>query len=120
MLKVMDEKLNKLLSKQKTKLPLRDPLNSELFEVFRTVAGSKAKYKLDLKCAQVQIAYIILFYIGLMVNEIRFFQLKDIQDAIKTPKFNIIHFKQKESYIRQLFYLSISTINPAYFSFNFS
>lgn len=86
---------------KKTKLPLRDPLHSELFEVFRTAAGSKAKYKQDLKYAQLQIAYTytILFYGGLRFNEIRFFQLKDIQDAIKTSQFNIIYFKQKEFYI---------------------
>lgn len=84
---------------KKTKLPLRDPLYFELFEVFCTAAGSKAKYKQDLKCAQFQIAYTILFYVGLRVNEIRFFKLKDIQDAIKISQFNIIHFKQKESYI---------------------
>ena len=55
---------------------------TELFDVFLSAAGSAAKYKQDLKCAQLKIAYTILFDVGLRVNEIRFFQEKDIQDAI--------------------------------------
>lgn len=44
--------------------------------------------------AQLKIAYTILFYTGLRVNEIRFFQEQDIQNAIKTSQFSVIHFKQ--------------------------
>ena len=98
----MYEKYNKLLPKQKnkkTKLLLRDPFHFKLLETFRTIAGSKAKYKQNLKYVQLQIAYTIMFYVGLKTNEIILFQLKDIQDAIKISQFNIIHFKQKESYI---------------------
>jgi len=87
MLEAMDDKLNQLLPKPKHRkktLPLRDPVYNELFDVFRAAAGSQAKYKQDLRCAQLQIAYTILFYVGLRVNEIKFFQLKDIQDAIST------------------------------------
>lgn len=76
MLESMDEKINLLLPKWKkdrTILPLRDPINNELSNVYFNAAGSLAKYKKDLKCAQLTIAYTILFYKGLRVNEIRFF-----------------------------------------------
>lgn len=102
MLEVMDDKLNKLIPKRKTNkatLPLRDPLDSDLLPIYMAGAGSQAKYKQDLRSAQLQIAYTILFYAGLRVNEIRFFQLKDIEDAIKTSQFNVIHFKQKQAHI---------------------
>ena len=94
MLDSMDQKLNLLLPqkrKERSILPLRDPINTELFDVFRAAAGSQCKYKQDLKCAQLTIAYTILFYAGLRVNEIRTFQEKDIQDAIKTSQFSVIH-----------------------------
>lgn len=84
MLESMDEKLNILLPKRKKErniLPLRDPVSAELFDIFITAAGGTAKYKQDLKSAQ--FAYTILFYTGLRVNEIRFFQEKNIKDGIK-------------------------------------
>ena len=96
MLESMDEKINILLPKRKkerTILPLRDPLNTDLFQVYFTAAGSTAKYKQDLKCAQLKVAYSILFYTGLRVNEIRFFQEQDILNAIQTSQFSVVHFK---------------------------
>jgi integrase len=72
---------------------------TELFDVFFAAPGSTSEYKQDLKCAQLKIACTILFYVGLRVNEIRFFQEKDIQDAIKTSQFSVVHFKQREPYI---------------------
>ena len=102
MLESLDEKINLLLPKKKKEsfiLPLRDPVNTELFYVFRAAAGSQSKYKQDLKCAQLTTAYTILFYTGLRVNEIRLFQEKDIQNAIKTSQFSVVHFKQKEPHI---------------------
>lgn len=48
MLESMDEKINILLPKkrkQRQTLPLRDPVYTELFEVFVAAAGSNAKYK---------------------------------------------------------------------------
>lgn len=57
MLESIDEKLNLLIpkrKKEKTILPLRDPINTDLFKVFMTAAGSTSKYKQDLKCALVQ------------------------------------------------------------------
>lgn len=99
MLESMDEKINTLLPKkrkQRQTLPLKDPAYNELFEVFVVAAGSNANYKQDLKSAQLKIAYTILFYVGLRVNEIRFLQEKDISDAIKTSQFNVVHFRQRE------------------------
>lgn len=59
------------------------------------------------KCAQLKIAYTILFYLGLRVNDIRFFQEHDIQNAIKTSEFSVIHLKQKEPYIHVISDLAI-------------
>lgn len=102
MLESLDEKINILLPKRKkerTILPLRDPVNTELFEIFIAAAGSTAKYKKDLKCAQLRIAYTILFHTGLRVNEMRLFKEKDIQDAIKTSQFSVVHYKQRAPHI---------------------
>lgn len=113
MLESMDDKLNILLPKKRKErhtLPLRDTVYTELFEVFLTAAGSSAKYKQDLKCAQLKIAYSILFYVGLRVNEIRFFQEKDIQNAIKTSQFSVVHFKQREPHIRVISDLAVKEL----------
>jgi integrase len=75
-----------------------------------TTAGSSAKHKQDLKCAQLKIAYSILFYAGLRVNEIRFFQDKDIQNAIKTSQFSVVHFKQREPHIHVISDLAVKEL----------
>jgi integrase/recombinase XerD len=101
-LESMDNKLNGLLPKSKSTkstLLLRDGITKELFEVFVNAAGSNSQYKKDLRCAQLRIAYTILFYTGLRVNEIRCFQEHDIQNAIKSSQFSVIHFKQNQPHI---------------------
>ena len=113
MLESMDDKLNALLPKQKKDrdtLPLRDPVHNELFKVFLNAAGSTSKYNQDLKCAQLKIAYTILFHVGLRVNEMRFFQQKNIQDAIKTSQFSVIHFKQNEPHIHVISDLAVQDL----------
>ena len=113
MLESMDEKLNILLPKRKKErniLPLRDPVNNELFDIFIAAAGTTAKYKQDLKCAQLRIAYTILFFTGLRVNEMRFFQEEHIQDAIKTSQFSVVHYKQKEPHIHVISDLAVKTL----------
>ena len=101
-LESMDTKLNSLLPKakiMKSTLLLRDSITKELFKVFVNAAGSHSKYKRDLRCAQLKIAYTILFYTGLRVNEIRGFRERDIENAIKTSQFSVVHFKQNEPHI---------------------
>jgi hypothetical protein len=74
MLESLDKKMNLLLPKKKKELfilPLHDPVNKELFDVYGFNAGSQSKYKQDLKCSQLTIASTILLYTGLRVNEIR-------------------------------------------------
>jgi integrase/recombinase XerD len=113
MLESLDEKVNLLLPQKKKErciLPLRDPLNTELFDVFRAAAGSQSRYKQDLKCSQLTIAYTILFYTGLRVNEIRLFQEKDIHDAIKTSQFSVVHFQQKEPRIHVISDLAVQQL----------
>ncbi len=96
--------------KQRQTLPLRDPVYTELLEVFVAAAGSDTKYKKDLKNAQLKIAYTILFYVGLRVNEIRFLQEKDICDAIKTSQFSVVHFKQREPHIHVISDLAVKEL----------
>ena len=94
MLESMNEKINILLPKRKKE---RTILPLYLFQVYFTAAGSTAKYKQDLKCAQLKVAYTLLFYTGLRVNEIRFFQEQDILNAIQTSQFTVVHFKQERN-----------------------
>ena len=113
MLENMDDKLNLLLPKRRkdrNTLPLRDPVYTKLFKVFINAAGSTSKYNQDLRCAQLKIAYTILFHVGLRINEIRFFQEKNIQDAIKTSQFSVIHFKQKEPHIHVISDLAVQEL----------
>ena len=113
MLESLDEKINLLLPQKKKErliLPLRDPVNTELFDLFRAAAGSQSKYKQDLKSAQLIMAYTILFYTGLRINEIRSFQEKDIFDAIKTSQFSVVHFKQKEPHIHVISDLAVQEL----------
>lgn len=59
MLNSLDNKVTTLLLKRKGKptiLPLRDPINTELFGVFRAAARSNYNYKQDMKVAQIKIA----------------------------------------------------------------
>lgn len=121
MLESMDNKLNILLLKKRKERHnrhFRGPVYTELFEVFLTAAGSNAKYKQDLKCAQLKIAYSILFYVGLRVNEIRFFQEKDIQDAIKTSQFSIVHFKQREPHIYVISDLAVKELKKLKYQYH--
>lgn len=113
MLESIDDKLNMLLPekrKERQTLPSRDSVYTELFDVFLAAAESTSKYKQDLKYAQLKIAYTILFYVGLRVNEIRFFQEKDIQDAIKTSQFSVVNFKQREPYIHVISDLAVKEL----------
>lgn len=85
----IEQKINQLLPqkpKKRTILPLRDPVYTDLFKVFFNAAGSSYKRQKGLKIAQLQIAYTILFYVGIRVNEMRFFT--------QTSEFNITHYKQ--------------------------
>lgn len=52
-------------------LPLRDPIDTNLFPLFFTNAGSEANRRKDLKQSQLRIAYTLLYHTGLRINEIR-------------------------------------------------
>lgn len=65
-------KVDQLLSKgkkDKETLPLRDPIDRNLFPIFFTNAGSVTIRKKDLKQAQLRISYTLLYYTGLRINE---------------------------------------------------
>jgi len=74
-------------------------INTELFNIFINAAGSQYQRQKELKNAQLKIAYHILFFAGLRLNEIRFFKFKDIKDAIRTSQFSVVHYKQKQPHI---------------------
>ena len=109
----IEQKINQLLPqkhKKRTILPLRDPVYTDLFKVFFNAAGSSYKRQKALKIAQLQIAYTILFYVGIRVNEMRFFTQKDIENAISTSQFNITHYKQKEAHIHVISDLAVQEL----------
>ena len=109
----IDNKINELLpkkSKKRSILPLRDPVYTDLFKIFFNAAGTSAKRQKDLKIAQLQVAYTILFYLGIRVNEMRFFTRRDIENAITTSQFNITHYKQKESHIHVISDLAVQEL----------
>ena len=60
----LHNKVDQLLSKgkkYKETLPLRDPIDMNLFPIFFTNAGSKAIRQKDLKQAQLRVAYSLLY-----------------------------------------------------------
>ena len=98
----INSKVDRLLPKSKKKRkvqPLRDPIDRNYFPLFIQNAGSKSTYKKDLRQAQIRVAYTILYYTGLRINEIRMLTRKDINDAIKGGQFNVIHFKTNQAHI---------------------
>lgn len=93
-------KINQLLPKKKKERdiqPLRDPINGHLFPVFMANAGNCFMYQQNLN-----IAYTVLYHVGLRINEIRHLTEKDLLDAIAASQFNIIHHKTKQPYIHVL------------------
>ena len=98
-------KIDTLLPKNKINrevLPLRDPIDINLFPLFFTNAGSQANRRQDLKQSQLRIAYTLLYHTGLRVNEIREITEKNIKDAIATSQTNVIHHKTKQAHIHVL------------------
>ena len=98
-------KIDQLLPKkrkEKITKSLRDPVNIDLFPLFFNAGGSAAKYKRDLKASQLKITYTILYHAGLRINEIRTLKRKEIEEAIKSSQFNIIHHKTQQAHIHVL------------------
>ena len=101
----LHNKVDKLLSKgkkDKETLPLRDPIDLNLFPIFFTNAGSAAIRQKDLKQAQLRVAYTLLYYTGLRINEIRQITHKKIVDAITSSQLNAIHYKTKQAHMHVL------------------
>ena len=101
----LHNKVDQLLSKGKKckeTLPLRDPIDTNLFLIFLTNAGSALIRQKDLKQAQLRIAYTLLYYTGLRINEIRQVTHKTIIDAIASSQINVIHHKTKQAHIHVL------------------
>ena len=73
-----------------------------LFPIFFTNARSKAIRQHDLKEAQLRVAYSLLYYTGLRINEIREITHKQILDPITSSQLNAIHRKTKQAHIHVL------------------
>jgi integrase/recombinase XerD len=114
----LHKKVDKLLPKDKTNrevLPLRDPIDRNLFPLFFTNAGSQSKRQPDLKQAQLRVAYTLLYHTGLRINEIRSVTEDQINRTIKTSQISVIHHKTKQPYIHVLSkqgLLNIKRIKP--------
>lgn len=104
-LEELHSKVDLLIPKQKKEReiqPLRDPINTNLFPLFFTNAGSCYTYQKDLRASQLRIAYTILYHVGLRLNEIRNLTQQNILDAIKSSQLSVIHYKTKQAYIHVL------------------
>lgn len=97
--------------------PLRNRIDSNLFPLFIQNTGDKFNYKKDLKQAQMRLAYTILYHTGLRVNEIRLLTQKDIDDAIRSGQFNIIHFKTNQAHIHIISSTAIKDLEKRYLDY---
>lgn len=88
--------------KDRTTLPLRDPVTNDIFALVLNNAGSQAIYKSDIKRSQLRIAYTILYYTGLRLNEIVHLTKEDVIKATSASQFNIIHHKTKKAHVHVL------------------
>ena len=73
-MEILNQKIDRLLPKVKKDRqtqPLRDPVDNNLFPIFKANAGSKYQRQKDLKQSQIRIAYTILYYCGIRINEIK-------------------------------------------------
>ena len=104
-LEQLHKKVDALLTKNKVNreiLPLRDPIDFNLFPIFFANAGNHYQRQKDLKQAQLRVAYTLLYHTGLRINEIGQITKNQIEDAIKASQINIIHHKTRQPYIHVL------------------
>jgi integrase/transposase InsO family protein len=104
-LEKIDKKIDILLPKRKSLrevLPLRDPLDLNLYPQFMASAGNSFKQQHELKRAQLRVTYTILYYGGFRLNEIRFLTQEQIKKAIDSSQFSLIHFKTNKPHIHVL------------------
>ena len=116
----INSKVNTLLPKSKKKRevqPLRDPMDRKLFPLFLQNAGNNFIYRKDLKEAQIRVAYTILYYTGLRVNEIRMLTRNDINDAIKGGQFNVIHSKTNQAHIHVISSTAVQDLEKRYLDY---
>jgi integrase len=104
-MEILNKKIDILLPKVKKDRqtqPLRDPVDNNLFPIFMLNAGDTFQRQKDLKRAQIRVAYTILYYCGVRLNEIRQLTKEDIQKAIAASQFSLIHYKTNEAHIHVL------------------
>ena len=101
----LHSKVDQLLDKEKKHkeiLPLRDPIDMNLFPIFLANAGNRAVRQKDLKQSQLRLAYTLLYFTGLRINEIREITEKQILDAIASSQLSAIHYKTKQAHFHVL------------------
>jgi putative transposase len=84
--------------KEVTKLPLRDCMTHPLFSAFYLIAADTRVRRKDIAKTQVRLAYTILFYTGMRINEARHLTVEDIEDAITTKALHIILHKVQKAH----------------------
>ena len=101
----LNKKIDILLPKKKKckqTRPLRDPVDLNLFPIFKANAGESSERRKDLKRSQLRVTYTVLYHCGLRINEIRHLTLEDIETAIDASQFNLIHHKTQSAHIHVL------------------
>ena len=101
----IDRKIDMLLPNRKPPkevLPLRDPLDFNLYPQFMVNVGNCFNQQHQLKRAQLCITYTILYYGGFRLNEIRFLTNEQSQNAISSSQFSLIHYKTNKPHIHVL------------------
>jgi len=104
-LEELHKKVDTLLTKNKVNreiLPLRDPIDINLFPLFFANAGTQYQRQKDLKQAQLHITYTLLYHTGFRVNEIHQITKEQIENAIKASQISVIHHKTRQPYIHVL------------------
>lgn len=94
---------NKFLMKRR-KVSLRDPVNLYILNKLILNAGSYFERMVISKKIQLRLTYLVLYFSGLRLNEVRQLTYADFQQIIQTGEFNIYHSKTniiKKHYIHQ-------------------
>ena len=119
-MEALNKKIDMLLPKDKKERQvelLRDPVDSNLLNIFLANAGNSCQRKKDLGRAQLRVVYMILYHCGLRINEIRHLSEKDLQIAIEAAQFNLVHHKTKRAHIHILSKKAVQDLQNLKFEF---
>lgn len=75
--------------KRERKLPLRDPITIQLFNKFYAIVGDARTRERERITIQMKTGYVLLFYTGMRINEMREITFDQIKTAIKHRELEI-------------------------------